>query len=302
MTNNILYKYVDIAGLKRILNGSIRFTQPSAFNDPYELLPELVLRKDALEEQVNLSFDITSQRRILPVGDFESFGEDYNSSDLTSRNIVKELNNLIGIFCLSKSPNSMLMWSHYADQYAGAVVGFDASHDFFYGQIDVEYLENRPRKELYSYLASPIPIAELCAKSTDWLYEQEVRVVRRLDDCHDTGKNDGRGFKIFIKSIPLECIKTITFGERTSVANQREIYSLVKNTEIGLSLSAIDNVGYKFRQENIKFQGPESIGLGPMVSPRTAHIFSHLNNQLGEMARWMINNHPLSTIVNNLVK
>ena len=41
-----LYKYVDIAGLKRILQGSMRFTQPSAFNDPFELLPEVVVPND----------------------------------------------------------------------------------------------------------------------------------------------------------------------------------------------------------------------------------------------------------------
>src|ERR1700726_2197468 len=44
-----LYKYVNIEVLKRILNGSIRFTQPSAFNDPFELLPAVVVPNDAVE-------------------------------------------------------------------------------------------------------------------------------------------------------------------------------------------------------------------------------------------------------------
>jgi hypothetical protein len=46
------HKYVDIAGLKRILQGSIRFTQPSAFNDPFELLPEVVVPKPAEPEPI----------------------------------------------------------------------------------------------------------------------------------------------------------------------------------------------------------------------------------------------------------
>jgi hypothetical protein len=33
-----LYKYVTIDILKKIINGSIRFTQPGAFNDPFEML------------------------------------------------------------------------------------------------------------------------------------------------------------------------------------------------------------------------------------------------------------------------
>ena len=58
-----LYKYVDIAGLKRILQGSIRFTQPSAFNDPFELLPEVVVPNDAGEKQLSFSFDVRAKRR-----------------------------------------------------------------------------------------------------------------------------------------------------------------------------------------------------------------------------------------------
>jgi Protein of unknown function (DUF2971) len=192
------------------------------------------------------------------------------------------------------------MWSHYADQYTGAVVGFNTSHEFFTGQIEVEYCTQRPRKEFNSYLSSPVPLAELCIKSTDWNYEQEVRVVRAIAECEDTGLEDSRGFKVFTKKLPQECIKTITFGERTSVADQREIYSLVKNTEIGLSLSAVDISGYGFRQEIIKYHGQNSIKVGPVVSPRTAHIFSRLNSPLGERARFMIEKHPASKIVNNL--
>ena len=300
MSDQVIYKYVGISGLKRILSGSIRFTQPGAFNDPFELLPELVIHKDHKEVKTDISFDILSKRRTPPIGDVMHVGDDYISSDLTSRNIVKELNNSIGILCLSKANNSILMWSHYADQYTGVVVGFNARNDFFTGQIEVEYCGQRPRKEFNSYLSSPILLAELCTKSTDWRYEQEVRVVRTLNDCENTGEVDSRGFQIFSKKLPQECIKMITFGERTSIADQREIYSLVKGTEIGLSLSAIDNSGYGFRQEIIKYHGPNSKTIGPTVSPRTAHIFSHLETPLGEMARFMIEKHPASKIVNNI--
>src|SRR6266702_3676633 len=39
---SLLYKYVNIEVLRHILDGQIRFTQPSAFNDPFELLPEII--------------------------------------------------------------------------------------------------------------------------------------------------------------------------------------------------------------------------------------------------------------------
>ena len=36
-----LFKYVKFQDLMRILDGTIRLTQPGAFNDPFELVPEL---------------------------------------------------------------------------------------------------------------------------------------------------------------------------------------------------------------------------------------------------------------------
>jgi len=298
--NAALYKYVSIDGLKRILGGSVRFTQPGAFNDPFELLPELVIRKDHQDTGVSINFDLLATRRIPPVGEIENISDEYTSSDLTSRNIVKDLNKAIGIFCVSKSPNSLLMWSHYADQYSGAVIEFDGSHEFFNGQIDIEYREARQKKDLDSYFLEPVPLAEICVKSIDWKYEKEVRIIRKLSECLDTKGKDQRGFPVFVQNMPPSCIKTVALGERTAIPHQREIYSLVRNTEIGLSLSALDNNGYTFRREIIKYSGPLSLKIGPTVSPRTAHIFSHLDSDLGEMARFMIEKHPASIIVNNI--
>jgi hypothetical protein len=51
-----LYKYVGIESLLRIMDGSIRFTQPSAFNDPFELLPDIIVPNDAPERQISVSF------------------------------------------------------------------------------------------------------------------------------------------------------------------------------------------------------------------------------------------------------
>ncbi len=298
--NNSLYKYVSIEGLRRILNGSVRFTQPGAFNDPFELLPELVIRKDYKHTSASINFDLLAERRTPLVGEVVDIHNDYVSSDLTSRNIVKDLNKIMGMFCVSKAPNSPLMWSHYADQYAGAVIEFDGSHDFFSGPIHIEYRKERQKKVLESYFLEPVPLAEICVKSLDWQYEGEVRIIRKLSDCIDSKILDQRGFPVFVQTLPKECIKTIAFGERTTVSNQRDIYGIIKDTDIGLPLSAVDNNGYTFRREIIKYSGPLSRKMGPTVSPRTAHIFSHLNSPLGEMARFMIEKHPASVIVNNI--
>lgn len=218
-----------------------------------------------------------------------------------SRDIVQQLNELIGILCLSRVSDSLLMWSHYANQYAGAVVEFDGSHEFFDGQIDVEYRPLRPMRDLGAYISpsEPIPIAELCAKSDQWKYEQEVRVIRSLADCQKEAFGP-RGFPVYTQRLPPECIKSVILGQRTPVNEQRAIYDAVKNTRITLTLAAIDHRGYAFRREPIKLAAPVSEVM-PWITPRTAHIFSHLSTPFGEIARHLIANHPMSKIVNKPV-
>jgi len=189
------------------------------------------------------------------------------------------------------------MWSHYADQYQGAVISFNADHEFFVDQIGVEYVTDRPKIPIETYKSGPIPLADLCNKSKEWWYEQEVRIARLLKDCKKTAHVDGRGFSVFTADVPRDAIVSIALGERTSIAQQREMYTLIKPTTIGLTLSAVDNVGFRFRQERILFQGPHR---NPMISPRTAHIFSDTNTVFGQLAREVIRVHPASAIVNKI--
>jgi hypothetical protein len=296
-----LFKYVTVDTLRRILTGSIRFTQPSAFNDPFELLPEIVMPVAEPERPISLSFDIQAQRRAPAVGELTEVPEGFVSSDATSRDIVRDLNKCVGILCLSKTSDSLLMWSHYADQYGGAVVEFDDGHEFFAGQIEVEYRASRPMRDLRSYLTGkPIPVAELCVKCDDWSYEREVRVFRQLAECEEAGGTDGRGFPIFVQRIPIKAIKSVTLGERTPVAYQREVFGRIMETDIALNLAAVDHAGFGFRLERIKFGVPLS-KMSPMMSPRTANIFKDLQSPMGEFARWMVEKHPLSKIVNKPV-
>ena len=74
----------------------------------------------------------------------------------------------------------------------------------------------------------------------------------------------------------------------------------MKETRITLTLAAIDHPGYAFRRELIKLAAPAS-QVGPCLSPRTAHIFSHLTTPLGEVARYLITNHPMSKTANKPV-
>ena len=51
--------------------------------------------------------------------------------DATVNLIQEYLINNIGIFSLSKVPDNILMWSHYADSHKGIVLEFDSNHAYF---------------------------------------------------------------------------------------------------------------------------------------------------------------------------
>jgi hypothetical protein len=100
--------------------------------------------------------------------------------------------------------------------------------------------------------------------------------------------------------IPIEAIKSVTFGERTPIPDQRDVWKMVKDTNIALYLAAISFYGYEFRKEIIKFNKPIS-EQSPFISPRTAHIFSEQTGDLGDIARWTLANHHLSEAVNKRI-
>jgi hypothetical protein len=299
-----LYKFVNLEGLWRILGGSIRFTQPGAFNDPFELLPEFVMpfgKRDPAAPDINVKIDILAKRRNPPVGEVDNVPDGSHSFDPTSRDIVAQLNREIGFFCLSKNSDSLLMWAHYADQYTGAVVEFDATHSFFANPIEIEYRALRPKKHVsILYADEPIPLSELCIKSIQWEYEKEVRIVRHLSNCESFGSPGGRGFPIFTQNLPLDAIKSVILGERMPHETMDKIYERLKDTKIGLGIAAVDTTGFGFRRETIKYPIPLS-QTGPCLTPRTANIFSTHNTPLGNLARTLLQSHPMSNIVNKPV-
>ncbi|CAN1606013.1 DUF2971 domain-containing protein [Pseudomonas mediterranea] len=290
-----LYKYVTAKTAIKILNGSIRFTQPGAFNDPFELLPQFITPKNITDQvEYSLSVSCVGSRRkgILRNGIKE---EDRYKGDFQARNIVKSLNNVIGLLCLSRNPASLLMWGHYGDEYRGAIIEFDEKNPFFEGRISVAYKKNRPIYDISDFVEQPFPVADLCIKPNDWAYEKEIRIARPLSECTEVAK-DENGNRVMTMDVPIDCIRGVIMGERMTIVNQRTIWELVKNTDVYLRLAAVANWDYAFRDEVIKYFGP-LVG-SPIISPRTAHIFSEDIGQFGDVARWLIEKHPASEFVN----
>jgi hypothetical protein len=111
--------------------------------------------------------------------------------EIQKTSIVAQFRNS-GVFCATRSNGNLLMWSHYADEHRGVVLGFrpDAERDSFLCLLEpVTYSNVRPSfykpfDPLVGDMPAPTPeamrafVRSLTAvKSTQWSYEEELRVV-----------------------------------------------------------------------------------------------------------------------------
>jgi hypothetical protein len=288
-----LYKYVTASTAIRILEGSIRFTQPGAFNDPFEFLPQFIVPPGYDEKELNINFCMFSPRR-KGLDRAHTPGLSEYRSDIQAREMIGALNRSLGVLCLTRNSDSLLMWGHYAHEYSGALLEFDEKHEFFEGLNAVSYKKRRPVYDIKDFLNGPIPISDMCVKSNVWSYEKEVRLVRSAADCKSMHLPSQK-LPLLTMGLPGSCIKSLHIGERMSIPEQRRIWSLVKDTDIALGVAAVANWDYGFRYEPIKPKGP--LIASPIISPFTGHIFADEPGELGELARWAVKSHPMAGFV-----
>ncbi|WP_333590924.1 DUF2971 domain-containing protein [Brevundimonas sp.] len=195
-----LFKFLSLADgqyppwqdrVSAYLEGKAYLSSPLAFNDPFDCLPPVLLPKtlDEFEEQkpafaqrLHQSMPHMSVADITSVID-QAIG---NSSIDAFTEITREsFNNSgaqMGVFCLAECIQSVLMWSHYADNHKGIALRFE-----FRGRLDcglmplfkVRYSSERAALTAFfsgDNQAEAITTA-LCTKAEFWKYEQEWRFV-----------------------------------------------------------------------------------------------------------------------------
>jgi hypothetical protein len=253
----LLYKYFR-PYKKGTINGTIvedllarllvRFTQPSQFNDPFDCRPRIkgyenphyineILQKEAAQCRNTRHFDTLSvEQRERAEGlirdALKQKAEEHSLNPgkleeelLTSMN--RRLSETIGIICLSERPDSVLMWSHYADQHRGFAVGFDTDTDFFakrhyeppeIGELrKVTYSTSRPTVVVPTTDASP-DVDMFFTKNCEWTYEREWRMLRLLKDGHPQPKAG-----IYLFPIPSDSICELIFGSRAAELQEESL-------------------------------------------------------------------------------
>ena len=250
----VLYKYLTPARLDVIERCMIRFTQPAAFNDPFEFRPciESAISQAHFREYVEQNFDEILKRELneypilsslLPYEStvellrplksripelFQLLQPKYLPS--ISSAIDSAFNKNVGVLCLSEVRDSLLMWGHYTENHEGFLIGFDQGHPFFsirrgpddeFGFLrQVKYCRDRPSVTL----ADTTGTEWFETKSEEWAYEREWRMMRVLHDAEC--RLDAAPYPICLFSFPIDAVAEIIIGLRSSRELRNRLTSL----------------------------------------------------------------------------
>jgi hypothetical protein len=255
----IVYKYLHPERVDVLKNNRIRFTQPAALNDPFEMMPNLrEIRRyyAALSDDVNRDMDPSWAA-------VQSILTQWKITDTFGRWQADNPSNL-AFLSLSKNRNNLLMWSHYCNSHRGFVVGFDSTDPFFrLAKPDVKSILQEVR---YSFDRPIMPATDNCSveffrtkdniltKSIDWKYEEELRMFAKPTEA-DATKPGCDGHPIYLFNFPADSVSEVILGLRTPVETQKEILEIVRNTYPKAKLFKADLNQSKFDLDILPYSG-----------------------------------------------
>jgi Protein of unknown function (DUF2971) len=149
----LVYKYLAPERIDVLQTGRIRFTQPAAFNDPFESRPYLI--NDLSNDMWKRIFKIEGRRLRIAESQIKAMLARLQSSDFDNyisfgfRHLLEIMSRSVAILSVSEIPDSLLMWAHYAKSHEGFLIGFDAAHEFF-GSRERDRLPNHLSQVIYT--------------------------------------------------------------------------------------------------------------------------------------------------------
>lgn len=234
MSIDVLYKYGRLNENSEALftTPTIWFSSPAKLNDPFECRPWFTFEGDRDQIVETIS---TILRRIYPyltpndataraVGIvLEGRHRDPAIWEALRRNVVSMLGTNIGLCCLSANNDSILMWSHYADNHCGYCLGFEATDNtpFFGGAQQISYDDKFPTVDFFNTPHEQQVDLIFLTKFSGWRYEAEYRIIDH---------QEGAG----LHSYPVELLRSVTFGLRMPEADRARIRTWVELRDHGI--------------------------------------------------------------------
>ncbi|KTT49722.1 hypothetical protein SB11R_10345 [Pseudomonas oryzihabitans] len=215
-----LYKYQSVTQytLQSLANQTVWLSSPASFNDPFDCAINLDRKK--LEESVAHAVDLITQDAVSE--DSLKLPTDSDEIAYTQlRDGLRALMQKIGVFCLSETPNEILMWSHYADYHKGFCIEYRLDETSpLKGMVKpVRYTDVYPSLSLKNLPSGAEEnFIDICVytKAKQWSYEREWRAIMPV------------GEKLYRTPAP---ISAIIFGARMTDVHKEAVYEILHLTK-----------------------------------------------------------------------
>jgi hypothetical protein len=254
----VLYKYTSAQSGLQILEGlSVKVSPPNEFNDPFELMPlsrntidteYIIKRAKADPEHVRPVYNFFIRDgyrhsfehflRVLPnemrqrKGMFRS--EMQTALTQFDAGAVDEASKVLGILCLSATKTNNLMWSHYAKDHTGMVIGLNAHSTSFSQRMGIDRVKYRKHRAMMDPRAGPFSEAwsrqltnTVLTKSKDWSYEKEFRMVFKLETLVEARSPRKSGGKNYFVPVKPDDVIEVVLGCRVSPKTKAKIRRLL---------------------------------------------------------------------------
>lgn len=251
----ILFKYVGSAQhhLDILRKRQIRFTQPDDLNDPHDCMPGVIPPKDvaAFVDGViarsalggllpGLGAQQQAHARGVLIAQYEA---DVDALVERCFDIVRRNMNRAGVLSLTTSNDNLVLWAHYGDSHRGIVIGLRPGHAPLLKHPGESKSEGEllpvsygPNRAVVAVDHIDLPVDVLFQKHDRWQYEDEWRMVRRLERC-DVALKDGSGKeRFFLCEIDPVAVARVDVGE---FASDETVAAVLEATAAGTPLAHV---------------------------------------------------------------
>lgn len=248
-----LYKYYKDTELnfESIKTSKMWFSAPYNFNDVFDCSITVDERK-IFENSLKM---YQGQRRVREGSvAWRDLKKEIHQESLKLHDTFEALRKQMGVACFSESYESLLMWSHYADNHRGLCVEYDLmkiSRQLNFSPIPVIYSDDRAcfcnldiKRDKQEVIK--VFIESLTSKSSEWSYEKEWRIVQDQKACGDKWDPEKKGALLDMIS-PT----SITLGCEVRPEFEKKIHELCQANKIDLYKMEKDLSYYRLNRKNI---------------------------------------------------
>ena len=219
----VLYKYIPAHRLDAALPDekmcSFRVTPPNELNDINEInfKPAFVddeRNRGRINREYALALTGLSPSSPVSADDVERHRQK-NPLGYGAQLTCDQLSRRYGVTSFSTRRNDVTMWSHYADDCRGVVVGYNV--DLWVSHLigtsivsQVQYADDLPSVMGPGVVNQENAYAFMSSKGASWKYEQEWRLITELSQARQVGKN------IAVIVVPQESVSSILITDRTA--------------------------------------------------------------------------------------